>query len=87
VSWPWIDAQGKRQIQREALELKVWREGRKDPLSEGLKQIDAYLTGLGLDEGILVLFDQRAAAVPVEDRTREEAAQTASGRPIRVLRA
>jgi len=87
VSWPWVDAQGKKQLQREALELKVWREGRKDPLIEGLVQIDAYLTGLGLDEGILVLFDQRASAASVEERTREEAAQTASGKRIRVLRA
>jgi hypothetical protein len=87
VSWPWVDAEGKKQLQREALELKVWREGRKDPLAEGLKQIDAYLTGLGLEEGVLVLFDQRAAAAPVEDRTREESAETATGKRIRVLRA
>jgi hypothetical protein len=87
VSWPWEDADGKTQLQREALELKVWREGRKDPLAEGLQQIDAYLGGLGLDTGVLVLFDQRAAAAPVEERTREEAAETASGKRIRVLRA
>jgi hypothetical protein len=87
VTWPWVDAEGKRQIQREALELKVWRDGRKDPLAEGLKQIDAYLAGLGLEEGVLVLFDQRATAAPVEDRTFEEAAETASGRRVRVLRA
>ena len=87
VSWPWRDAGGKKQLQREALELKVWREGRKDPLVEGLVQIEAYLTGLGLNEGILVLFDQRTAAAPVEERTREEAAETASGKRIRVLRA
>jgi hypothetical protein len=87
VTWPWVDADGKRQLQREALELKVWRDGRKDPLEEGLKQLDAYLSGLGLDEGVLVLFDQRAAALPVDDRTREEAAQTATGKRIRVLRA
>jgi hypothetical protein len=87
VTWPWVDASGKRRLQREALELKVWRQGRKDPLVEGLKQIEAYLDGLGLDEGILVLFDQRAAAAPVEERTREEAAETASGKRIRVLRA
>ncbi len=87
VTWPWVDADGKRQLQREALELKVWRDGRKDPLEEGLRQIDAYLSGLGLDEGVLVLFDQRAAALPVDDRTREEAAQTATGKRIRVLRA
>jgi hypothetical protein len=87
VSWPWVDAEGKPQLQREAIELKVWRDGRKDPLAEGLKQIDAYLAGLGLDEGILVLFDQRAAAAPIEERTREEATETATGKRIRVLRA
>lgn len=41
----------------------------------------------GLDTGVLVLLDQRAAAAPVEERTREEAAETASGERIRVLRA
>jgi hypothetical protein len=87
VSWPWVDAEGKPQLQREAIELKVWRDGRKDPLAEGLKQIDAYLAGLGLEEGILVLFDQRAAAAPIEERTREEATETATGKRIRVLRA
>jgi hypothetical protein len=87
VTWPWVNADGKRQIQREVLELKVWRDGRKDPLAEGLTQIDAYLSGLGLDEGVLVLFDQRASADPVEARTREETATTATGKRIRVLRA
>ncbi len=87
VKWPWTDGQGKRQLQQEAIELKVWREGRKDPLNEGLKQLDAYLAGLGLEEGVLVLFDQRAAKAEVEERTREESAETANGRRVRVLRA
>ncbi len=30
-----------------AIELKVWREGRPDPLKVGLEQIDTYLAGLG----------------------------------------
>ena len=87
VKWQWTDGAGKRQLQQEAIELKVWREGRKDPLAEGLKQLDGYLAGLGLDEGVLVVFDQRAGAAEVEDRTQEEAAETTSGRPVRVLRA
>ncbi len=87
VTWPHEDASGKRLVQREALELKVWRDGRKDPLDEGLKQLDAYLESLGLRDGILVLFDRRAAALPLEERTREERATTASGKVIRVLRA
>ncbi len=62
LTWPYTDASGKRQVQREALELKVWRDGRKDPLSEGLVQIDRYLDKVGLDSGVLVLFDRRSNA-------------------------
>jgi hypothetical protein len=43
-----------------ALELKVWRDGRPDPLPEGLSQLDQYLSGLGLTTGWLVLFDRRS---------------------------
>ena len=87
VTWPWTDSAGKRQVQREALELKVWREGRKDPLDEGLKQLDAYLDTVGLDTGLLVLFDRRKDAAPLEERVREESGVTAKGRAVRVLRA
>ena len=31
-----------------AMELKVWRDGRPDPLKEGLPQLDKYLSGLSL---------------------------------------
>ena len=87
VAWPWTDKTGKRQIQREALELKVWRDGRKDPLPEGLRQLDGYLDRLGLDAGVLILFDRRKDAPLLEDRVREEQATSPKGRPIRVLRA
>ena len=86
LTWPWTDEQGKRQLQREAIELKVWRDGRKDPLQEGLKQLDAYLDRLGLHQGVLVLFDRRSDALPLEARVREEAAVTPTGKPVRVLR-
>jgi hypothetical protein len=89
VRWPFTDAQGKRAVQRAAFELKVWRDRDKkgDPLPQGLKQIDEYLAGLGLDEGFLVIFDARSAAPPIEDRTRFEASVTPSGRRITLLRA
>ena len=87
LTWPYTDAAGKRQVQREAIELKVWRDGRKDPLAEGLVQIERYLDKVGLDHGVLILFDRRSNAAPLEERTHEEAATTAKGRPIRVLRA
>jgi hypothetical protein len=86
VRWPHGDAAGRRAEQREALELKVWREGRPDPLSRGLEQLDAYLARLGLQRGVLVLFDRRTTAGPAEARTRFESARTAAGREVTVLR-
>jgi hypothetical protein len=72
---------------RVAMELKVWRDGRPDPLADGLEQLETYLAGLGLDAGWLVLFDRRSGQPPIEDRVRVEDAHTASGRTVRVIRA
>lgn len=72
-------------VQRWAAELKVWREGRPDPLPEGLTQLSGYLSRLGLDRGTLILFDGRKNAPPVPERcTRTEVEQ--EGRRIDVLR-
>ena len=87
VRWPWHGPDGARQVQRLALELKVWRDGRPDPLDKGLEQLDGYLQRLSLDEGVLVLFDRRSDAAPIPARTRFEAAETATGRAVTVLRA
>jgi hypothetical protein len=87
VRWPYEDAAGKRVWQREALELKVWAPKKPDPLQKGLVQLEQYLGRLGLDAGVLVLFDRRPEAPPIEERTRFETAQTASGRQVTVFRA
>jgi hypothetical protein len=87
VRWPYAESDGTRAWQREALELKVWRKGEKDPLAKGLAQIDGYLAKLGLDEGALVIFDRRPEAADAESRTRFEAARTETGREVTVLRA
>jgi len=70
-----------------ALELKVWREGEKDPLEEGLAQLDGYLAGLGLESGWLVIFDRRSGQSPLAERTHADHARTPSGRDVAVLRA
>jgi hypothetical protein len=70
-----------------AMELKVWRDGRPDPLNEGLVQIDSYLNGLGLDSGWLVIFDRRKDQPPIDQRTATEPASTASGKSATVIRA
>ena len=68
------------------MELKVWREGRRDPLSEGLKQLDRYLSGLNLDTGWLVIFDRREGLPPISDRTTTEIVQSPDDRNITVIR-
>jgi hypothetical protein len=70
-----------------AMELKVWRDGRPDPLAEGLKQLDGYLAGLGLSSGWLVIFDQRSGQPPIAERTTAERKVTPGGREAIVLRA
>jgi hypothetical protein len=86
VRWPYEEG-GQRRLQRHALELKVWREAERDPLEKGLTQLDEYLERLGLEEGVLVIFDRRPEAGGTEARTRFELAQAPSGRKVTVLRA
>lgn len=70
-----------------AMELKVWREGRSDPLAAGLEQLDGYLDGLGVQTGWLVIFDQRADAGTTAQRTRWERVESPQGREISLIRA
>ena len=69
------------------MELKVWRDAAPDPLSEGLEQLDGYLSGLGLDSGWLVIFDRRADQPPIAERTGSVLQTSPQGRSIRVIRA
>jgi hypothetical protein len=73
-------------LQREALELKVWRDRRPDPLDKGLDQLAGYLERLGLDEGTLIVFDRRSDAASVAERTTLTTVQQRDKR-IRLLRA
>jgi type II secretory pathway predicted ATPase ExeA len=68
------------------IELKLWRQGRPDPLTAGLTQLDQYLAGLGLNQGWLVIFDQRQGLPPIAERTTTEMAETTNGRQITVIR-
>ncbi|MEO3803492.1 ATP-binding protein [Nonomuraea sp. B1E8] len=86
IRWPHTGPEGERQTQREAMELKVWRAGRDDPLREGLDQLDRYLDRLSLPTGVLVIFDRRPEAPPWKERGGFEQATTPSGRHVTVLR-
>jgi hypothetical protein len=69
------------------MELKVWRNRRPDPLSEGLEQLDGYLAGLGASRGWLVIFDCRTGQPPISERTAVERTTSPSGREVAVIRA
>lgn len=71
--------------QRWAVELKVWRDRRPDPLKEGLEQLSGYLDRLGLDQGTLVLFDARSTAPPPPERCSQSVVEHTRQR-ISVLR-
>lgn len=84
VRWPLPDGSW----QREALELKVRRDGEADPTPEGLRQIEGTLSSLGLGHGWLVIFDRRTDAPPVAERTRFTSGTTPTrGVPVTVLHA
>ncbi len=87
VRWPYDSPEGERVWQRTAIELKVWASGRPDPLAKGLQQIDGYLSGLGLDTGVLVIFDRRPDAADIATRTVFQQVQSPAGRALTLLRA
>jgi type II secretory pathway predicted ATPase ExeA len=72
---------------RLAIELKVWRDNSRDPLADGLAQLDSYLDGLGLETGWLVIFDQRSGQPPIDERTTADVAVTSAGRKVTLIRA
>ena len=69
------------------IELKVWRDGERDPLDEGLAQIEGYLSSTGADHGWLVIFDRRTGQPRIAERTSDARATTPRGRSIVVVRA
>jgi hypothetical protein len=41
------------------IELKVWRDKKRNPQADGIEQLESYLGRLGLDFGWLFIFDRR----------------------------
>ena len=69
------------------IELKVWREKKRDPQAEGIEQLESYLGRLGLDFGWLFVFDRRKNALPMEERLSTQVVLTENQRRITVIRA
>ncbi|CAN93296.1 hypothetical protein predicted by Glimmer/Critica [Sorangium cellulosum So ce56] len=84
VRFPYHKPDGSRAVQRRAIELKVWRKGQKDPLREGLVQLDDYLSRLRQRRGTLVIFDARGRLARTAPRFSE--ATTPRGRRVALLR-
>jgi hypothetical protein len=87
IRWPHPGQEGTRRWQREAIELKVWRPDRANPLRGGLAQLDRYLDRLGLPTGTLVIFDRRPDAPDIAERTSIGTAATPTGRTVALLQA
>jgi len=69
------------------MELKVWREKKRDPQTEGIEQLESYLARLGLDFGWLFVFDRRKNALPMEERLSTQVVMTENQHAITVIRA
>lgn len=72
---------------RLAIELKVWNRGQRDPLEQGLQQLDGYLGRLDLRSGWLIIFDRRPDLPPLYDRTTVAAMKSPAGNEVWVIRA
>lgn len=80
-------ADGKTAVQQEAIELKVRRQHQRDPLKEGLDQLDEYLSRLGLHSGTLLIFDRRPHTVRTQPDPEISHVRTPGGREVTLLRA
>jgi hypothetical protein len=87
VRKPYTNADGKPAVQREVVELKVRRQHQSDPLKDGLRQLDEYLSRLGLDSGTLLVFDRRPSAVRKRSAPEITRTRTQAGREVTLLRA
>jgi len=81
VRWPLVSGE----VERFAIELKVWRDREADPLEEGLEQLTSYLERLELEAGTLMIFDRRDDAPPLPERV-ERSGSEHRGRQIAVWR-
>jgi len=73
--------------QREVIEVKVWHPRDKvDPAVDGLVQLDRYLDRLGLDNGVLAVFDARSGIPPIPQRTSVTRTTSPVDRAVTLLR-
>lgn len=71
---------------RMVIEVKVWSDTRNNPEKEGLVQIEQYLHRHNLNNGYLVIFDQRNDSPDWAERMHSKELLTVSGRGVLVFR-
>ena len=87
VRKPYVGPDGQPALQREAIELKVWRPHQSDPLDAGLEQLDGYLSRLGLGSGILIIFDRRPSTRYEPPDTEITQVGSPAGHTVTLMRA
>jgi hypothetical protein len=87
VRKPYAGPDGRAALQREAIELKVWRPHQPDPLDAGLEQLDGYLSRLGLGSGILIIFDRRPSTRYEPPDTEITQISSPAGHTVTLMRA
>ncbi len=69
------------------IEVKAWRDKVKDPETQGIDQLDAYLERIKVDYGWLFVFDRCKNAPPFIERLKTKTATTQKGRSVVIIRA
>ena len=69
------------------IEVKALRDKVKDPETQGIDQLDAYLERIKVDYGWLFVFDRRKNAPPFIERLKTKTATTQKGRSVVIIRA
>lgn len=85
VTKPYTGPDGTPAVQREVFELKVRRQGDRNPLKEALAQLDEYLHRLDLDAGVLMIFDRRPSVLRKRPAPETASHRSPDGRDITVL--
>lgn len=82
VRWPYPNASRQRLLQREVIEVEVQQPGTPDPQIAALEVLDENLARLGLDRGMLLVFDRDLPP----DRVGRSTVGTPAGRRVTMWR-
>jgi hypothetical protein len=85
LRWPYTTPRGRRRLQEEVIEVKLWRPGGPSPLWAALPRLDGYLDRLGLASGTLVVFDQQGGVPAPYEGDAVSTVTSPAGRPVTLV--